>query len=96
MCRPPTENADGGTSGIRAVRRSDFEADNPVGLIAPGGQHQDRHIARAADLFEHLEPVEAGEHQVEDHRMPVFGLGAFDTIDPGMHGMHLVSERREV
>ncbi len=48
---------------------ADGQPDDEVGLGVAGGEHQHRHRAVALDLAAHLDAVEAGEHQVEDHEV---------------------------
>ena len=43
-----------------------FQTDDPVDLVTAGGQHQDRHRRRLADLPQQVNPVVTGEHDVED------------------------------
>ena len=35
--------------------------------VGPGGDHHDRHVARAPDRPADLEAVDAGEHEVDEH-----------------------------
>ena len=44
---------------------ADRQADDEVGLVVAGGEHQHRYVAVALDAPAHLQAVEAGEHQVE-------------------------------
>ena len=53
------------------VVRPHFQADDAVGLLAHGGQHQDRDVRAFADLAAELEAVLAGEHDVEDDEVDV-------------------------
>ena len=48
---------------------AELEADDAVGLLALGGQHQHRHVGRRADAPAGLEAVEVGKHDVEDDRV---------------------------
>ena len=45
---------------------ADLEPGDLVGLAAFRGQHDDRHLAARAQLAADFDPVEAGQHQVED------------------------------
>ena len=45
---------------------ADAEPDEDVGLVVAGGEHEDRDRADRLDAAAHLEPVEAGQHDVED------------------------------
>ncbi len=44
---------------------ADAEPDEQVGLVGAGRQHEHRHGALGLDAATHLEPVEAGQHEVE-------------------------------
>ena len=53
-------------NGFRdVVDGAELEADDAVHVLASGSQHDDGHLAPAADPATHLEPVDAGEHHVE-------------------------------
>jgi hypothetical protein len=52
---------------------AELETDDPVRLVALGGQHDDRGRTRGADLPADVQPVDAGQHEVEDDQ--VRGLG---------------------
>ena len=45
---------------------ADLEPDDLVDVLVAGGQHQDRDIGGLADAPADLDPVEVGQHQVED------------------------------
>ena len=53
---------------------ADAEADQDVGLVVAGGEHQHRDRALGLDPSAHLVPVEPGQHHVEQHHRRV-GLG---------------------
>ena len=42
-----------------------FEADDAIHVVAPGGQHQHRHLAVGTDAAQGLDAVEARHHHVE-------------------------------
>ena len=50
----------------QVVVGADLEADDLVDVLVAGGQHQDRHVGGLADAPADLEPVDVGQHQVED------------------------------
>ena len=53
--------------------------DHVVG-VGPGRHHDDRHVARSADRPAHLEAVDAGQHDVDEHdvgRLAAEGLERF-------------------
>ena len=74
---PPQQRVDAGDELARAERLgqvvvgADAEADDEVGLGVAGGEHQHRDRPVALDRSAHLEAVEAGEHEVEDHEVGV-------------------------
>src|SRR6185436_4397959 len=50
-----------------------------VGLLAACGQDQDRHAALLlAQRAQHAEPVQLGQHQVEDHELRLRALGGLE------------------
>ena len=53
---------------------AELEAEDPVGLPAPGGDQDDRDVARAADGGQDVEAVLGGEHDVEDDEVGLAGL----------------------
>ena len=48
---------------------SPVEAAYPVSFVGAGGQHQDRDIGELAQLSADLEPIEVGQHDVEQHKI---------------------------
>jgi hypothetical protein len=74
----------------------DFEADDAIGFIAAGGEHEDGDVGVPADLLERFEAVEAGEHDIEDHGVPGFAGGGGDAGGAVMDGFHLVAHGAEV
>jgi hypothetical protein len=64
------------------VVRAQFEADDPVGLLAHGRQHDDRRSVRPGELSADGQAVLAGQHHVQH-----------DQIDraPGQHPLHLLA-----
>ena len=79
---------------------AEFQADDPVGLLAHRGQHDDRHVGLGAQPAGEVEAAFARQHQVEHHEviMPV-GEGAAGL--PGVahrghaHAMLLLQEARQ-
>jgi hypothetical protein len=63
----------------QVVVGAEFEADDAVGLLALGGEHQHRHVAEGADAPARLEAVYVGQHHVEDDRV---GRAAADLFKP--------------
>lgn len=60
------------------VVRADAEADQHVGLVVAGGQHEDRDGTLGLDPAAHLQAVETGQHHVQDHQVGLPGLGGVD------------------
>ena len=46
---------------------AELQADDPIGVVAPRGQHEHRHVGGGPDAAAHLEAVQIGQHHVEDH-----------------------------
>ena len=55
----------------QVVVGADGQADDEVGLVVAGGEHQHRDVAVLLDAAAHLQAVEAREHQVEEHQVGV-------------------------
>ena len=51
---------------------AELETEHLVELLAARGEHDDRHVALAAQPLAHLQPVEPREHDVEDDEVHVF------------------------
>jgi len=90
-----------GGEGLRqVVVGADFEADDPVGLVAPGGEHENRDVGPGADAAEDFEAIDAGEHDVEDDGVPGAGAGAgeglLDAVEAGVGGCDGIAEGGEV
>ena len=62
--------------------------DHIVGVVA-GGDHHDRHIARAAQRSAQLEPVDAREHDVDEHDV---GRVAMELLDRLLATLGLVDD----
>ena len=45
------------------------QTDHFVGLLRPGGQHDDRHVGATPQPPQYLDPVHAGHHHVEHHQI---------------------------
>ena len=88
----------GGKCFREIVVGADFEADDAVGLVAAGGEHEDGDGGFLADAFQDFEAVHAGEHNVEDERVPrgSGGGGAFDALGAGVDGGDVEAKRLEV
>jgi hypothetical protein len=70
---PAQHAADAGVEHPRLDRLDDvvvgprLEAGDDVHVVASGGQHDDGHVPDGPQAPAHLESVDAGQHQVEDH-----------------------------
>ena len=62
------------------VVRAQLQADDRVHVLGAGGQHQDRHVAAAAQLAADLEAVHLGQHQVQHDQVRVAAL----VLDQGL------------
>ena len=51
------------------------QGQDPVADRAPRREHQDRHVAVQPGAPDDLDPVDLGDHQVEDHEPRVLGDG---------------------
>jgi hypothetical protein len=65
---------------------ADPEADQHVGLVVTGRQHQHRHRPLGLHPAAHLQAVEARQHDVEHHQVGLPRLG-------GVHGRRAVGGR---
>ena len=66
-------------------------------LLAPGGEHDQRQVAsHRAQPSAHLEPSDAGQHEVEDHEVDRRTGEALDRRLPVCHGLHEMPAPREV
>jgi hypothetical protein len=62
----------------QVVVRPDGQAHQQVGLVAPGGEHEDGHGALGLQAPADLQAVEAGQHDVQDHQIRPVRAGAGD------------------
>jgi transcription elongation factor GreA len=75
---PAQHGLDPGHQFARAERFADvvvgakLQTDDTVDFVAPGGQHDDRWSALLAQLATDLKAIDAGQHQVEDHKGHTF------------------------
>src|SRR5438093_12541011 len=53
------------------IVRSELQADDAIGLLPAGGQHDHGRRPRGPDQTEHLEAVDPREHQIEKHEVGV-------------------------
>ncbi len=67
------------------------EAGDPVLGLGPGGQHQDRHVTLLAEAAADLDPVEAGEAEVEDDQVGDEPDRHVERLDPVGGGADLVA-----
>ena len=66
------------------------QPDEHVGLVVTGGEHQHRHRALLLDAPAHLEPVEAGQHHVEDDQVRLVLLVRRHRPGPVVRRHHVV------
>ena len=67
------------------------EAVDPVLGLGPRGQHQDRHVAVGAQAAADLDPVEAGQAEIEHDQVGDEAGGDVERVDAVGRGAHLVA-----
>ena len=76
---------------------AEIEPDDPVDVVATGRQHQHGRLrARLAQLLQHVEARESGQHDVEDDQIEILALGAAQSGDSRRHGRELYALGRKV
>ena len=80
----------------QVVVGADLEADDLVDVLVAGGQHQDRNVGALADPAADLDPVDVGEHQVEDDQGRRRGLELRQRLVPVRRGPHQIPGVLEV
>ena len=70
---------------------ADLEPGDLVGLAAFRGQHDDRHLAARAQLAADLDPVELGQHQVEDDEVEARLVEALERFAAVVGAGHVVA-----
>ena len=74
----------------------EVEALDPVIHPPPGAQHQDRNRgAPLAQALQHVQPVQVGQAEIEDHHTDVRVHGPPKRIAPGAHPLDAVAVRAE-
>ena len=69
-----------GIEGLgEVVVGSDFEADDAVNIFAARGEEDDADLGGCAQAAQHLEAIEAGQHDIEQDDGEVAGEGAMQT-----------------
>jgi len=68
---------------------AEFEADDPVHLLRTRGHDDDRHVGTGAQLAAHVEAVDVGEAEVEQHHVDGMVVGvveaASERVGTGLH-----------
>jgi hypothetical protein len=105
---PPQDRVDARHQLVRRERLDDVvvgaepQPDDAVGLLAARGQQDDRKARARPALVErpqpphHLQPVEAGEHQVEDHEVRPAVARQLERVRPVGGDARLVAGALEV
>jgi hypothetical protein len=62
---------------------AELEADDAVGLVAAGGEHDDRHLRGAADLTADVEARSVGQHQIEQDEVGLDARGRIERLCDG-------------
>ena len=75
------------------VVAANLEAHDPVDLLGPCREEDDKRIGEGPDAEEDLEPVEPGQHDVEDHDVGQEGADLLDRVRPvgGLGNRHPLS-----
>ena len=93
LAGPPQQRADAGRQLLRGERLREvvvgagLEAGDDVVGVGPGGDHDDRDVARAPDRPAHLEAVDAREHDVDEHDV---GRVAVERLERVLAGLGLL------
>ena len=80
----------------QVVVGADLEADDLVDVLVAGGEHQDRHVRGLAHAAADLDPVDVGQHQVEDDQRGLLGRDLRQRGAAGGDGAHVVAGVLEV
>ena len=75
----------------QVVIGADLEADDLVGDLVAGGQHDDRDLALLADLLADGEAVDSRQHNVEDHQVRLQLAEPGHGLRPVPHPLDLVA-----
>ena len=96
---------DGAQAGLQLARLeglgeivvgAELEADDAVHRLAARGQHQDRHVAGAAQAAAEIEPVGIGQHEVEDDRVEGLALELGLAVAAGAGDGHAKARPAEI
>jgi hypothetical protein len=74
----------------KVVVGAQFEADDAVGVLAAGGEHEDGEFALLAEAAQDFEAIHAGEHNVKDNQAKVAAESRFETaatVGFALHGV---------
>jgi hypothetical protein len=91
---PPEHRAEAGQElpGLKGLREvvvgPELEADDAVGGVTPGGEHEHGHVALRPQAPQHLEAVQVRQHAVEDDRVEAAppGREAGGAVEALLHG----------
>ena len=78
---PPQQGLDAGHHLARAegfadvVVRTQLQPEQAINFVNAGGQHDDRHGRKGAQLVAHLHAVQAWQHDVEQQQLGAAGVG---------------------
>ncbi|MET3985744.1 hypothetical protein ABIC27_003622 [Streptomyces sp. PvR034] len=67
-----------------------LQADDHVHLLPPRGEDDDRHLRERPDPAAHLQPADAGQHEVEQHQVGIEVLQREQSVLAGGGGLGLV------
>ena len=76
-----------------SVRANSWHSRATLGSrVTFGSWHQHGHVRPGSDLSEHIEPVHAGQHDVEDHRGMSSARRTLDALEPEALRLRVVLE----
>ena len=73
------------------VVRAALKADDFIGVLAAGGEHDNGHIGKLPDTHAGLEPVDLGHHQVQDNEVELALPGQLHRLLTVVAGLHLIA-----
>lgn len=80
----------GGKCLGQVIVRADFQADDPVRFLAAGGEHENGHPGGSTNPAQDFQAIYAGQHHIENHRMPGLGQRLLHPFEAGVHRHYLV------
>jgi len=75
---------------------AEFEAHDPINIIAAGGEHQDRRFVGSAKCAQNIEAADARQHHIQNHDFKVVGLQFRERVAAVVHAFHVEMFRIQV